>query len=229
MSEDLAPALGAELIGTFALVFAGTGAIVVDAQAPGSLGHLGVALSFGLVIMIMVYATGHISGAHLNPAVTLAFALVRHFPATRVLSYLAVQLTGATLGSLAVRALIGDAGGLGVTHPRGAAGPAMVLEALLTFVLMFVIMAVATDVRAVGSAAALAIGGTIALEALFAGPLTGASMNPARSVGPALVSGNWADLWIYCGGPPVGAALGALAYRLLRGPAPARHAEPARA
>lgn len=218
MSVGLVRAMAAEMLGTFALVLAGTGAVVTNALHAGALGQVGIAMTFGLVIMVMIYATGHISGAHFNPGVTLAFALVRHFPAARVVPYLVAQVVGALLGSLAVRTLIGDAGGLGVTHPSSGAIAGMALEGILTFVLMFVIMAAATDTRAVGQAAAIAIGGTIALEALFAGPITGASMNPARSLGPALVAGDFADLWIYIVGPIAGAALGALTYQLLRKP-----------
>ncbi len=208
----------AELLGTFALVLAGTGAVVTNALHGGVLGQVGVALTFGLIIMVMIYATGHISGAHFNPAVTLAFAAVRHFPAGGVLPYLAAQTLGAILGSVAVRVLIGDAGGLGVTHPSNGALSGAVLEGILTYILMFVIMAVATDTRAVGQAAAIAIGGVITLEALFAGPITGASMNPARSFGPALIAGDFADLWVYFVGPIVGATLGALTYQALRTP-----------
>lgn len=219
MNAALLRATAAELIGTFALVLAGTGAIVSNSVSGGALGHVGVALTFGMVIMVMIYATGHISGAHFNPAVTLAFALVRHFPAQRVIPYLVAQIVGGTLGSLAVRFLIGNAAGLGVTHPSNGAVTGLIFEGILTFILMFVIMAVATDTRAVGQAAALAIGGTIALEALFAGPITGASMNPARSLGPAIVAGDYGDLWLYFAGPIVGAALGALTYQALRTPA----------
>jgi MIP family channel proteins len=213
--------VAAEFLGTFALVLTGTGAVASNAVSGGALGHVGVAITFGLVIMVMIYAAGHISGAHFNPAVTVAFALARHFPAGRVLPYIVGQLSGAVLGSLAVRFLMGTAGGLGVTHPASGIGimQALVLEALLTFFLMFVITSVATDTRAVGQAAAIAIGATVGLEALFAGPLTGASMNPARSLGPALVAGDLADLWVYIMGPIVGAALGALTYQLLRTPA----------
>ncbi len=218
MKGSLARAMLAEMIGTFALVLAGTGAVVSNAVSGGALGHVGVSLTFGLVIMVMIYSTGHISGAHFNPAVTLAFALVRHFPAARVLPYIVAQVGGAIMGSLAVRFLIGKAGGLGVTHPSNGSIEGLLLEAILTYVLMFVIMAVATDTRAVGQAAALAIGGTIALEALFAGPITGASMNPARSLGPALVTGDFTDLWLYLIGPIAGAALGALTYQVLRDP-----------
>lgn len=220
-------AMLAEMLGTFALVLAGTGAVVSDAASNGAVGHVGVSLTFGLVIMVMIYATGHISGAHFNPAVTLAFALTRHFPARQVLPYWVAQVWGAVMGSLAVRFLIGSAGGLGVTHPSNGAIAAMILEGILTYILMFVIMAVATDTQAVGQAAAIAIGGTIALEALFAGPITGASMNPARSLGPALVAGDFTDLWLYFVGPPVGAVLGALTYQGLRTSVPASRQEPA--
>jgi MIP family channel proteins len=219
MSDALVKALVAEMVGTFALVFAGTGAIVSNALHGDALGDVGIALTFGLVIMVMIYATGHISGAHFNPAVTLAFALTRHLPARRVIPYLIAQVWGAIMGSLAVRFLIGSAGGLGVTHLSVALPEGVIIEGILTFILMFVIMAVATDNRAVGQAAAIAVGGTIAMLAMFAGLLTGASMNPARSLGPALVAGDYADLWVYFVGPILGAALGALTYRALRTPA----------
>ena len=208
------------MLGTAALVFAGTGAIVANSVSGGALGHLGVSIAFGLVIMVMIYATSHISGAHFNPAVTLAFALTRHFPAARVAPYLVVQVVGALAGSLAVRFLIGNSGGLGVTHSTNGPLAGVITEAMLTSILMFVIMAVATDTRAVGQAAAIAIGGTVGLEALFAGPLTGASVNPARSLGPALVAGDYTDLWLYIVGPIIGAALGALMYQWLREPSP---------
>src|ERR671925_498423 len=161
---SLRRALVAEFLGTLALVLAGTGAVVTNALSSGALGHVGVSLPLGLVIMVMFYAPGHISGAHFNPAVTLGFAGARHFPIRHVLPYWAAQMAGAVLGSLAVRTLIGTAGGLGVTHPTTGAVPGMALEGILTFLVMSVIMAVATDVRAVGEAAALAIGGTITLE-----------------------------------------------------------------
>jgi MIP family channel proteins len=212
----LARSLAAEAIGTFALVFAGCGAIMVDAKT-GELGHLGVALSFGLVIMVGVYAVGHVSGAHFNPAVTFAFALGRHFPWTRALGYWAAQLLGAFAAALLLRASLGDIADVGTTQPSGSQGQAFLWELLLTFFLLFVIMAVATDTRAVGEAAAIAIGGTIALDALFGGPITGASMNPARSIAPAVVSGNLHALWLYVAAPVVGASIGALAYAYVRG------------
>jgi MIP family channel proteins len=215
---DLLRRAAAEGLGVFALVFAGCGAIVAEAQYPGSLGAVGIALVFGLIVMAMVYATGHLSGAHLNPAVTLAFTLSRHFPRAEAAAYLAAQLLGA-LAAAALLAVVwpSQPAALGATLPSVGAGSAFVYEVVLTAFLMFVIMAVATDARAVGAAAAIAIGATVGLDALFGGPVTGASMNPARSLGPALVAGEMQDLWIYLLAPPLGAAAGALAYQLVRG------------
>jgi MIP family channel proteins len=209
----------AEGIAAFALVFAGCGAIVTDATHDGTLGTVGVGLVFGLVIMAMVYAIGHLSGAHVNPAVTVAFTLTRHFPVRDAGAYIAAQLTGAAAAALVLLAAWSDKPAhLGATVPSVGTGTALVYEVLLTAFLMFVIIAVATDTRAVGAAAALAIGGTVGLDALFGGPITGASMNPARSFGPALAAGEWHDFWIYVIGPVVGAALGALAYQFVRAP-----------
>ena len=209
--------LVAEAVGTFALVFAGTGAVIIDAVTSGGVSHVGIGLTFGLVIMVMIYATGHVSGAHFNPAVTLAFAVGRHFPWPLVPQYWAAQLGGGLLASLLLRALFGEVAALGATLPAGPAGQSFVLEAVLTAILMFVITSVATDVRAVGQAAAIAIGGTIGLEALFAGPISGASMNPARSLAPAIVSGTWQHQWLYLAGPALGAVVGVLLYRVVRG------------
>ena len=208
--------LAAEAIGTFTLVFAGAGAVMVDAKTH-ALGQVGIAITFGLVIAAMIYAVGHISGAHLNPAVSFAFALTRHFPWTRVGAYWAAQLAGALAAAVLLRALLGDVGNVGATVPSGSDGQSFVWEIVLTFFLMFVVVAVATDTRAVGEAAALAIGGTVGLDAMFGGPISGASMNPARSLGPGLVAGELSTLWIYLVAPPLGAALGALAYQLIRG------------
>ena len=209
----------AEGLAAFALVFAGCGAIIADARYDGALGAVGVSLVFGLIIMVMIYATGHLSGAHINPAVTLAFTLTRHFRGRDAVAYIAAQVAGATAGALALHAVwTDDPAGLGATVPSVGAGSAFVYELILTAFLMFVIIAVATDTRAVGAAAAIAIGGTVGLDALFGGPVTGASMNPARSLGPALVSGTWTDFWVYLAGPIAGAALGALAYQLIRTP-----------
>jgi MIP family channel proteins len=210
----------AEVIAAFGLVFAGCGAIVIDSVSGGQVTHVGVAITFGLVIAAMIYATGHISGAHINPAVTLAFALTRHFPFARVPGYWLAQLAGASIAAAVLRALFGNIAHLGATLPAHGDGQSFGLEIVLTFFLMFVIMAVATDDRAVGQAAALAIGGTVLLDAMFGGPISGASMNPARSFGPALASGTWGHLWIYVLGPLVGALLAAFAYELVRGKQP---------
>ncbi len=166
----------------------------------------------------MIAATGHISGAHFNPAVTIAFALTRHFAWRDVPVYVGSQLLGAILGAATLRLMLGGVAQLGMTIPAGSVQQSFLLEILLTAVLMFVIIAVATDTRAVGETAALAIGFTVALDALWAGPISGASMNPSRSLGPALVAGIWTDQWIYLLAPVIGASLGALAYQLIREP-----------
>ena len=218
-APGLARPLVAEAIGTFALVFAGCGAVMVDAKTH-QLGHVGVALSFGLVIMFGIYAVGHISGAHFNPAVTFAFALTRHFPWPRTVAYWSAQLVGALLAAALLRASLGNIADTGATLPSGSQGQSFLWELVMSAFLMFVILAVATDTRAVGEAAALAIGGTIALDAMFGGPISGASMNPARSLAPALVSGNLHALWIYLLAPVIGAAAGGLAYQFVRGEQP---------
>lgn len=216
MTRRLAGSLAAEAFGTFALVFAGCGAIMVEAKTQ-ALGHLGVAITFGLVIMVMIYAVGHVSGAHFNPAVTLAFALTRHFPWPRVFLYWGAQVAGAIVAALVLRASLGDVADVGATFPSGSDAQSFVWETILSVFLMFVIMAVATDTRAVGEAAAIAVGGTVGLDALFGGPVSGGSMNPARSIGPALVSGDLHSLWIYLTAPLLGAVIGAIAYQLVRG------------
>lgn len=207
----------AEAVGTYGLVTAGCGAIIVNSIS-GALSHVGVALTFGLVIMVMIAATGHLSGAHFNPAVTLAFALTRHFDWRDVPLYIGGQLAGAISGAFTLRALFGNVANLGATLPGAGQLQSFGIEMLLSAVLMFVIMAVATDTRAVGQLAAVAIGGTVALSALWAGPISGASMNPARSLGPALASGMWQAQWIYVLAPLLGAGLGAILYQWLRTP-----------
>jgi aquaporin NIP len=211
-----ARALVAEGIGTFALVFAGAGAIMVDAKTD-ALGHVGVAISFGLVIMVMIYAVGHISGAHFNPAVSFAFALTRHFPWTRAVAYWVAQVAGALVAAALLRGSLGNVANVGATLPSGSQMQSFLWEVVLSFFLMLVIMAVATDTRAVGEAAAIAIGGTVGLDAMFGGPVSGASMNPARSLGPAVIGGDLHALWLYLVAPPLGAAIGALAYHFVRG------------
>lgn len=207
-------ALTAEFIGTFFLVFAGTGAIVVD-SITHEVTHVGVSLVFGLVITVLIYAFGHISGAHFNPAVTAGFWALGEFPGKRVPWYIAAQMLGATAASGAVLALFGRSGDLGVTMPQSTAAVSLLLEALLTLLLVIVIFGSAVHGKAVKSFAGIAIGGTIALDALFGGPVSGASMNPARSLGPAIVSGLWSDQWVYVAGPLIGALLAVVAYRLM--------------
>ena len=216
MSIENLRTLVAEAIGTFALVFAGCGAIMVDAKTH-ALGHVGVAITFGLVIMFGIYAVGHISGAHFNPSVTFAFALSRHFPWSRAVGYWGAQLIGAIAAAAVLRGSLGNIANVGATLPSGSQTQSFLWELVLTFFLMFVIMAVATDTRAVGEAAAIAVGGTVGLDAMFGGPISGASMNPARSTGPALVSGDLHALWLYIVAPICGASLAALAYQFVRG------------
>lgn len=222
MTADGRPTLArrslSEGIAAFALVFIGCGAIVTAAQFPRGLSSVGVAAAFGLVIMAMIYATGHLSGAHINPAVTLAFTVTRHFPLKDAGAYVGAQLAGASAAGFALLAVWpSKPADLGATAPSIATGSAFTYELLLTGFLMFVIMAVATDTRAVGAAAAIAIGGAVAMDALMGGPVTGASMNPARSFGPALASGQWHDLWLYILAPVIGAIVGAVAYQAVRG------------
>lgn len=197
----------AELVGTFALVFAGTGAIVIDAHTHGGIGHVGVALTFGLIVMAMIYAVGDVSGAHLNPAVTIAFALAGRFAWRHSPGYLGMQIAGALAASLLLRVLFPAAAGLGETLPAGPPWQSFVLETVLTFLLMLVILRVSTGPKEKGITAALAIGGVVALEAMFAGPICGASMNPARSLAPAVVSGHVSSLWVYLLAPTLGAAI----------------------
>jgi aquaporin NIP len=219
MSVPLLRTLAAEAIGTFALVFAGAGAVMVDAKTH-ELGHVGVSITFGLVIMVMIYAVGHVSGAHFNGAVTFAFALTRHFPWRRAVGYWLAQFTGAVAAAALLRSSLGNIAHVGATLPSGSQAQSFLWEVALSAFLMFVILAVATDTRAVGEAAAIAIGGTIALDAMFGGPISGASMNPMRSLGPALVSGDLHALWLYILAPLIGTSAGALAYQFVRGEHP---------
>lgn len=215
MKPALLKRVGAEAFGTFSLVIAGCGAIMVDALSQ-SLTHVGVAFTFGLVIMAMIAAIGHISGAHFNPAVTIAFALGRHFPWREVIGYISGQMIGGVAASFTLLWLFGNIADLGATVPSGNPWQSFGLEIVLTAILMFVITSVATDARAIGGMAAIAIGATVAFEALFGGPISGASMNPARSLGPALVSGIWVYQWIYIAAPVIGASIGVSLYQLIR-------------
>ena len=210
--------LAAELLGTFALVFAGTGAIVINDVTGGTVSHVGIALTFGLIVLAMVYAVGDVSGAHLNPAVTLGFFAARRFEGRWVALYIASQCAGALLASLALRLMFPTNATLGATRPAGGALQSFVLEAVLTFLLMFVILSVSTGSKEKGVLAGVAVGSVIALEALFAGPISGASMNPARSLAPALVSLRLEGLWLYLTAPALGACAGVLACRCVQEP-----------
>jgi MIP family channel proteins len=207
--------LAAELLGTFALVFAGTGAIVIN-EATGAVSQVGIALTFGLIVLAMIYAVGDVSGCHINPAVTLGFYAARRFPGRWVGPYLAAQCLGALLASLTLRLMFPDNETLGATVPRGSAVQTFVLEVILTFLLMFVILSVSTGAKEKGVMAGVAVGSVIALEALFAGPISGASMNPARSLTPAVVSLHLESLWIYLTAPVLGAVAGVLACRCVQ-------------
>ena len=205
-----------ELIGTFMLVLFGTGAIVVADTYPGTIPHPAIALAFGCVVMTMIYAIGDVSGAHINPAATLAFWLARRLPGKQALVYVSAHIVGAVAASALLRLIFPHHKMLGATLPSVGAGLAFGIEVLASFVLVFVIIHVSQGAKEKGIMAGIAIGGTVAMEALVFGPLTGASMNPARSLGPALVSGQLQHLWIYLLAPLIGAALAILSCRLLR-------------
>ena len=197
----------AELIGTFALVFCGTGAIVINQESGGLITHAGVAITFGLVVMSMIYALGNVSGAHINPAVSIAFTVAGKFSRKELPAYITSQLAGAVLASLTLKLLFPANELLGGTYPAGTNTQSFILELLLTFFLMLVILSVAHGSREQGMFAGLAIGGIVALEAMFAGPVSGASMNPARSLAPALVGGHMESAWVYVLAPVSGALI----------------------
>lgn len=206
----------AEFIGTFALVFCGTGAIIINEITSGAVSHVGIAITFGLIIMSMIYAIGEISGAHMNPAVTIAFAINGNFKWRETVPYISSQLAGAIAASCILTFLFPSSINLGSTMPLAGAMQSFVLEIILTFFLMFVILQVATGSKEQGMFAGLAIGGVILLEAMFAGPVSGASMNPARSFAPALISGHWEYLWVYLTAPFIGSTMAVIAYRFLK-------------
>jgi aquaporin NIP len=206
----------AEIFGTFGLVFAGTGAIIINEVSHGATTHVGIALTFGLIVLAMIYTVGDISGAHLNPAVTLGFWTARRLPGRDVLPYVASQITGAILASVLLRFLFPENQLLGATLPAGSESQSFILETVLTFFLMLTILNVSTGAKEKGVTAGIAIGAVIALEAMFAGPVCGASMNPARSLAPALVSGHFEHLWIYLAAPPLGAVAAMFACRCVR-------------
>ena len=206
----------AEFLGTFALIFAGTGAIVINAESGGAITHLGVALTFGLIVLAMIYTLGDVSGAHMNPAVTLAFVAAGLFPFASVLLYIAAQVSGALLASLTLHFLFPQNANLGATLPAGLPMQSFVLEFILSTILMFVILNVSHGAKEKGITAGIVVGAVIALEALFAGPICGASMNPARSLAPAMVSGHLQHLWIYLVAPVLGMLLAIPLYRIVR-------------
>lgn len=206
----------AEFLGTYALVFAGTGAIIIDQQSHGAITHVGIAITFGLVVMSMIYAFGDISGAHLNPAVSIAFTAAGRFPAKQLGPYIFTQMAGAVAASLTLKLMFPDNQFLGATIPAGSDVQSFVMEFILTFFLMLVIINVASGSKEQGMFAGIAIGGVVALEAMFAGPVSGASMNPVRSLGPAVISGHTEHLWIYIVAPVMGAVAAVPVFKLLK-------------
>jgi aquaporin Z len=207
MSAHTTRKLLAEVIGTFALVFAGTGAIVINQVSGGAISHAGIALTFGLIVLAMIYTFGDVSGGHFNPAVTCGFAVAGRFRWREVPGYVGAQAVGALGASFLLRSLFPDHATLGATLPAGSPGQSFVLEVVLTFILMLVILSVSTGAKEKGITAGIAIGATIGLEAMFAGPICGASMNPIRSLAPAVASGHLEHLWIYLAAPLLGALL----------------------
>ncbi|OVA16129.1 Major intrinsic protein [Macleaya cordata] len=207
----------AEMFGTYFLIFAGCGSVVVNLSKDKVVTLPGISIVWGLVVMVMVYSVGHISGAHFNPAVTVAFATCRRFPWKQVPAYIAAQVLGSTLASGTLRLIFGGKHELfSGTIPSGSDVQSLVLEFIITFYLMFVISGVATDNRAIGELAGLAVGSTVLLNVLFAGPISGASMNPARTLGPAIISNRYKSIWVYLVGPTAGAIAGAWAYNVIR-------------
>jgi aquaporin NIP len=205
-----------ELIGTFSLVFCGTGAIIIDQQTNGQVGHIGVAITFGLIVMAMIYSFGETSGAHFNPAVTISFWVAKLFDKKEILPYLVSQIGGAILASLLLKFLFPENINLGATLPSGTNLQSFVLEFVLTFILMMVILKTSQGSKEVGTMAGLAIGFTVLLEATFAGPICGASMNPARSLAPAIVSGNLSTIWIYLFATTLGAMTASKVWQMIR-------------
>ena len=207
----------AEIIGTFALIFCGTGAIIINQESGGVITHAGIAATFGLIVAAMIYTVGDISGAHLNPAVTIAFWVAKVFPAKEIVPYIMSQGVGAFLASFTLHYLFPNNSTLGATLPAGTAMQSFILELILTFLLMFTIIHVAKGSKEQGMFAGIAIGSVVLLEAMFAGPICGASMNPIRSLSPAVVSGHMEHLWVYLTAPFLGAILAVVVWSVLKG------------
>lgn len=203
----------AEVIGTFALVFCGTGAIIINQETAGMITHPGIAITFGLIVASMIYTFGDLSGAHFNPAVSIAFCFAKVFPFKELIPYILSQATGAFTASLVLHVLFPNNLLLGSTLPAGSPAQSFILEFILTFILMLVIMRVAKGGKEQGLFAGIAIGSVVLLEAMFAGPICGASMNPIRSIAPALISGHMQSLWVYILAPVAGAILAAFTFR----------------
>jgi aquaporin NIP len=206
----------AEFLGTYALVFSGTGAIIINEQSHGAITHVGIAITFGLVVMSMIYAFGDISGAHLNPAVSIAFTVAGRFPLKQLGPYIFSQMAGAVLASLTLKLMFPANELLGATMPAGSDMQSFVMETILTFFLMLVIFNVAHGSKEQGMFAGVAIGSVVALEAMFAGPVSGASMNPVRSLSPAVMSGHSEHLWLYIIAPITGAVIAAPVFKILK-------------
>lgn len=206
-----------EIIGTFILVFCGTGAIIFNQLSGGeSIGHLGISIVTGLTVAAMIYTVGDISGAHLNPIVTFAFYLAKEFPVKLILPYLIAQGIGATLASLSLKMMFPSSNTLGETMPNVPDSSAFILEVILAFILVFVILHLAKGSKEQGMFAGIAIGSTVLLEVLFAGPICGASMNPIRSIVPALISGKIQHQWVYLTAPFIGAIIAVYSWKILK-------------
>ncbi|MFM7035415.1 MAG: aquaporin [Planctomycetia bacterium] len=218
MTESPRRTLAAEAFGTFALVFAGTGAIVINEASGGTITHVGIAITFGLIVLAMIYAIGDVSGCHLNPAVTFGFYAARRFEGRMVVPYIVAQCVGAVIASVVLKLMFPTNAMLGATEPAGGATQSFVLEFLLTLILMFVILSVSVGAKEKGLLAGVAIGAVIALEAMFAGPISGASMNPARSLAPALLSLRLEHLWLYLAAPILGAIVSVAVWRCVQAP-----------
>ncbi|PWA79641.1 major intrinsic protein, Aquaporin-like protein [Artemisia annua] len=206
----------AEVVATFVLVFVSCGCAALGASDEPKVSQLGISVASGLIVTVMIYAVGHISGAHMNPAVTIAFATVRHFPWKQVPFYAVAQFTGSIAASFALKTLLQPIENLGTTTPSGTDLQALIMEIIVTFIMMFVTSAVATDSKAVGELAGIAVGSAVCINSILAGPISGGSMNPARTIGPALASNTYKGIWVYIVGPITGTLLGVMCYSFIR-------------